>query len=34
MSHKKVCKNEDFCEIVRPSQKGNLLQSAGNNLVI
>ena len=24
-SHKKVCKNEDFCGIVLPSQKDNIL---------
>ena len=25
-SHEKVCKNEDFCGIVMPSEKDNLLE--------
>ena len=25
-SHKKICKNKDFCGIVVPSEKGNILR--------
>ena len=25
-SHEKVCKNKDFCEIVMPSEKDNILE--------